>query len=138
MASVPDVRQALKTALTGITALTSAFPDGYRVSAYPLSNPTPPQIVITEFGILKHQAMNNGAEWWTVGIKAFLAMTTDTISVQTADEFLDNDPISPAIEADGTLGGLVSDLIVDTVDQRYWDSTKGTLAGVEYQVRILV
>ena len=140
MASVAAVRAQLATDLSSLPALSGVFPDGYRVSAYPLSNPTPPQIEIAQFGIQKHQAMANGAEWWTCIVRAYLAVTTDAISLQTADEFLANDPISAAIEADPTLSGLVADLQVDRADQRFWEhpALRATVAGVEWQLRILV
>ena len=140
MASVAAIRAQIVTDLTGISALTSAFPDGYRVSAYPLSNPAPPSIEIAEFAIERHQAMLDGVEWWSCNINAYVAVTTDVVSLQTADAFLDDDPISGAIEADRTLGGLVSDLIVDRTIQRQWvhPALQTPLAGVEYQLRILV
>jgi hypothetical protein len=140
MASASAIRAALVAAMTNIPALNAAFPDGYRVSGYPLSNPTPPQIEVAQFGIEKHQAMNNGAEWWTCSIHAYLTVTTDAVSLAAADAFLDNDPLSAAIEADKTLGGTVSDLQVDRIDQRYWDhpQLQAPLAGAEYQVRFLI
>ena len=140
MASVAAVRARVAADLNNISALTAAFPDGYRVSAYPLSNPTPPQIEVAQFGIQKHQAMANGAEWWTCIIRAYLAVTTDDVSLQTADAFLADDPITEAVEADPTLGGLVADLIVDRVDQRFWDhpAQRSVVAGAEWQLRIFV
>jgi hypothetical protein len=140
MAQIKEIRAELVTLLTGVAALTSAFPDGYRVSAYPASNPTPPQIEIGQFSVEKHQAMANGAEWWTANINAYVAVTTEDVSLETADAFLENDPVSAAIEANRTLGGLVSDLIVDRAYQRSWvhPALKAPLAGVEYQLRILV
>ena len=140
MASVSAIRAQLVTDLTGISALTAAFPDGYRVSAYPVSNPTPPQIEVAQFGIQKHQAMANGAEWWTTIVRAYLAVTSDAESSKLADAFLASDPVSAAIEADRTLNGLVADLIVDRVDQRFWDhpQLQSPLAGAEWQLRIFV
>jgi len=84
--------------------------------------------------------MRDGAEWWTCAIHAYVAVTTDEISRATADAFVDNDPVSAAIETDRTLGGLVSDLIVDRTIQRDWNhaALNSVLTGVEYQLRILV
>ena len=142
MASVSAVRARIAADLApaNLPVLAAMFPDGYRVSAYPLSNPTPPQIEVAQFGIQKHQAMANGAEWWTCIIRAYLAVTTDDVSLQTADAFLADDPVTEAVEADPTLGGLVADLIVDRVDQRFWDhpQLRAPIAGVEWQLRILV
>lgn len=140
MASVAAIRAQLVTDLTGISALTTAFPDGYRVSGYPLSNPTPPQIEVAQFGLQKHQAMHNGTEWWTCIVRAYLSVTSDVVTLETADALLAADPISAAIEADRTLNGQVSDLIVDRVDQRFWDhpQQKSVLAGAEWQLRILL
>ncbi|HET6917179.1 MAG TPA: hypothetical protein VFH56_13890 [Acidimicrobiales bacterium] len=142
MASVSAIRAQIASDLTGISALTSAFPDGYRVSAYPVSNPTPPQLEIAQFGIQKHQSMTGGstAEWWTVIVRAYLAVTSDSESLKIADSFLASDPVTAAIEADRTLNGQVSDLIVDRADQRFWDhpQLRSVLAGVEWQLRILL
>jgi hypothetical protein len=140
MASVAAVRAELVTLMSGISALTTGLGATYHVSAYPTSNPVPPQIEVGRFSIEKHAAMLDGVEWWTCPIEAYVAITTDAISWQTADAFLDNDPISAAIEANRTLGGLVSDLIVDRADQRSWvhPQLQAPLAGVEYQLRILV
>ena len=143
MASVADVRAAIAADLApaNLPALAATMPDGsYRVSPYPTANPTPPQIEVAQFGILRHQAMSEGAEWWSCIIRAYLAVTSDTVSLQVADEFLNNDPISAALDADRTLGGLVSGVIVDRADQRFWDhpAQRTILAGVEYQTRILL
>jgi hypothetical protein len=140
MASVAAVRAALATQMTGISALTTAFNGPYYVAAYPTSNPTPPQIEIGRFSLERHAAMLDGVEWWRCSIEAYVAITTDALSWQTADAFLANDPISAAIESNRTLGGLVSDLIVDRADQRAWKhpALQADLAGVEYQLRILV
>lgn len=139
MASVSAVRARLATDLTGISALTSAF-GSYRVSPVPVAVPVPPQIEIAEFGIQKHQAMSNGAEWWTCVIRGYLALTTADVSFEAADAFLASDPVSAAIEADRTLNGLVSDLIVDRADQRSWSHPQvaSGLIGVEWQLRIFV
>jgi hypothetical protein len=140
MASVAAVRAALVTTMSGISSLETGLGASYQVSAYPTSNPTPPQIEIGRFSLEKHQASQNGVEVWTCPIQAYVAVTTDAISWETADAFLDNDPVSAAIEANRTLGGLVSDLIVDRADQRSWvhPQLQAPLAGVEYQLRILV
>lgn len=140
MSSVASIRAQIAADLSNISALNTAFPSGYQVSAYPVANPTPPQLEVAQFGIQKHQAMGGGAEWWSCVIRAYLAVTSDTTTLEAADAFLEDDPITAAIEADQTLGGLVSDLIVDRADQRFWDSPtlRAVLAGVEYQLRILL
>lgn len=139
MASVAAIRAQLASDLTGISSLDTAF-GSYRVSPVPVAVPVPPQIEVAEFGIQKHQAMTNGAEWWTVLVRAYLALSTADISFESADAFLADDPISAAIEADETLGGLVADVIVDRVDQRSWThpQVSGGLIGAEWQLRILV
>ena len=139
MASVSAIRAQLATDLTGISALTSAF-GSYRVSPVPVAVPVPPQLEVAEFGVQKHQAMANGAEWWTCSVRGYLALTTANISFEAADTFLVNDPVAAAIEADRTLAGLVSDLIVDRADQRSWThpQLQAPLIGVEWQLRIFV
>lgn len=140
MASVKSTRAAIASALTGLSALTTALGVSYRVSAYPMSAPTPPMIEVAQFGLAKYQAMGDGVEWWTCVVRGYLVVVTDTISLQQADEFLEDDPVTAALIADPTLDGNVSDLIVDRADQRFWDhpSLEAPIAGVEWQLRLLV
>ena len=118
----------------------TALGTGYQVSAYPLSAPTPPCAEVAQFGVTKHQAMQNGAEVWTCVVRAYVAIAVDVVSQQAADAFLDDDPVSAAIEADQTLDGNVSDLIVERADLRFWDhpSLQAPIVGVEWVIRILL
>jgi len=140
MASVKDTRAAIAAAVTDIAALTSALGTTYRVNAYPQSAPTPPTIEVAQFGIAKFQAMGDGVEWWTCLVRGYLVVVTDTVSLQQADEFLEDDPVMAALMEDPTLGGNVSDMIVDRADQRFWDhpSLETPIAGVEWALRLLV
>lgn len=140
MASVKDTRAAIAAAVTNLSALTTAIGAPYHVSAYPLSQPTPPQLEVAQFGIQKYAAMGDGAEWWTCVVRGYLVVVIDPVSLQQADGLLEDDPVTAALEEDPTLGGNVSDLIVDRADQRFWDhpSLEAPIAGVEWAVRMLV
>lgn len=140
MPSVRAVRTALANALTNVSAIETALNgSSYQISKHPLADPTPPVIEIAQFGQTKHQAMGAGAEWWTCSIRAYVALVTDDASQDLADGFLDNDPVTAALEADTALNRGGSALIVDRADQRFWDRHDGrVVAGVEYELRLLV
>ena len=133
---------ALKTLRqTLATNIANALGPGFTVNAYPLSAPTPPVVEIAQFGFNPHEAMHRGVQTWTCIVRAYLSVVSDLASQQTIDDdFFNNDPITAAIEdTDKTLGGLCDDLIVDRVDQRFWDHPNGhILAGGEWLVRILI
>ena len=133
MASLADIRTAIATTLQ------TALGDGYTVSPYVLSTPSSQAVQIVPGIINKHAAMGDGAEWWHMRIQAFLGMTTDVGAQVNADLFLEDDPISAALETNPTLSGACDDLIVDTVEYRVWEHRSvGLIVGAEYQLRILV
>lgn len=133
MASLSGIRTALATTLQ--TALGS----GYTVSPYVLSSPSSNAIQIVPGKIEYHAAMGNGAEWWNFLVQAFLAMTTDEGAQAAADEFLENDPVKAAIEANRKLGGECDDLIVTQAEYRVWEHRSvGMVIGAEWKVRLLV
>lgn len=113
MASVNEIRLGLAANLAAIS--------GVQNTGYLLNNPTPPTLMImpgppgggdfTEY----HQAMGNGLETMTWTVRAEVAVNLDIGSQQKLDAMLDVDgesSVMRAIEADKTLGGLVSDLLV--------------------------
>lgn len=108
MASTKEIRLGLKAALE------AAFPEGYQISAYALSSPSPPAFEVVPGRIGYHQTFGDdggGLRAWSV--VAYFSLTADVASQQRADAFFENDPVKAALEADPTLGGVVDDLIVD-------------------------
>jgi hypothetical protein len=138
MASISDIRTEIASVVSG--ALPASFTKaGAQVSAWPLSAPTPPAGEVGQFGIARNLAMGGVAAYWTCVVRVYVAVTSDQGSQERADQLLVDDPISAALEKNSTLGGAVSDLIVDRADQRFWDRPDGViLVGIEWQLRILV
>jgi hypothetical protein len=102
-----QIREGIKTALSTI--------EGVQVSAQFLSNPTPPAIHVFPPSGQYHRAMGNGHTDWNLTVQAFAAMTSDIGAQKLLDKFIaDAGPYSvrQAIEADGTLGGVADDTIV--------------------------
>lgn len=108
MASTKEIRLGLAAALK------KAFPEGYQVSAYALSSPSPPAFEVIPGLIRYHQQMGADGgglrEWSVVG---YFSLSSDIASQQRADEFFEDDPVKAALEEEPTLGGVVDDLIVD-------------------------
>lgn len=135
MASVKTIRTNLAKIVQ------AALGDGWQVSHVPVSAPAPQAAEIAQFGIQKHAAMGvETGQWWTCVVRAYVAVTVDVASQDNADALLENDPVTVAIEADPTLSGACSDLIVDRADQRFWDhpAYASPIVGVEWQLRILI
>lgn len=113
MATLQQVREGLATNLSSIS--------GCQVSAYLLSNPTPPALEVypdpTE-GIEYHRAMGNGLATYTMAVRGIVAASTDIGGQKNLDEWLEpsgSSSVKAAIEADRTLGGAVKDAYVRDV-----------------------
>lgn len=108
MASFTDIREALAATLATI-------PDLHE-SAYMLANPTPPsaEILVTE-GAEYDMTFHRGIDPLVFTIRVLVAFTSDIGSQKRLDKMRDPSgvySIKAAVEADKTLGGLVSDLRV--------------------------
>jgi len=138
MASIKAIRNQLAADVKA--AVNTGPSDAWNVQPYPRSAPVPPFIEIGQFGITKHAAMQNGAEWWRCVIRAYVALAQDDGSQMRADELLENDPISTKVEADRTLNGNIDDLIVDSIDTGFFSRQDGQAlyVGVEWQLRLLI
>lgn len=89
--------------------------DGVQVSAWMLASPTPPAIHIVPPAIDYHQAMANGFAELTFTVQAFVALASDIGSQKRLAQLrapTGSGSIKAAIEADGTLGGIVKDSVV--------------------------
>lgn len=110
-AGLKEIRLGLADALSVI--------EGLSVSAYIQGDPTPPfaQVVPdeTEF----HQAFDDGAESWGLIVQLVVAMGSDRGAQERLDRFLETEgpeSVKAALEADETLGGIVSDVTVTSTD----------------------
>lgn len=129
-----EIRQAIATALK------SAIP-GMQASPYLLSNITPPAAAVTRGPITYDQAMVGGVHTWTFIVRAFVSSVTDIGSQRLLDEYLSAEgdlSIKAAIEADITLGGIVSALHVTTAtgEQEFVREGGGPLLFSEWTVEV--
>lgn len=107
MADLTQIREAIAESLRSISDV--------QVSAYLLSNPTPPTLMVTPGEIDYHQALQDGMEMYTLRVQALVAHTGDIGPQQQLDGMLastGNRSIKAAVELEPTLGGLVDDLVV--------------------------
>lgn len=133
MASTKAIRNGLAQALK------DELGDGYQISAYSLSAPTPPCFEILAGRIDYYQAMGNGVNWRGFRVRGFLTLNADIGSQEKVDDFFEDDPVVAALEKDSTLGGVVDDLIVDTAEPVFFDlpSLQSPCVGGQWQLRIL-
>jgi hypothetical protein len=131
MAKLTEIREALATALRTIPNV--------QVSAYPLSSPEPPSAHVVPDAMQLHQSFGpDAAQEWSFRVQVFLAFVEDIGSQKKADQFLEDDLVTDALEADPTLGDLISDLIVDKVEFRMWEPGGQPMVGAEWFIRTLI
>jgi len=140
MGSLAAIRQGLAN---NLATLKTTYQD-MQVSPYVLSNPTPPVIwvkpttgAVTEY----HQAMINGQETWSITVQAFVAGGGDIAAQTLLDELLATSgahSVKAAIEADKTLGGATTDLIVRRCVsyQEYQRADQSMALGAEWIVEV--
>ncbi len=132
MASLTAIRVALAAAITA--------PD-LQVSPWPLSAPEPPTAYIVPDTVDYHTTFGEGEDAgqdWSYRVQVFLALVDDLAAQQEADKFINDGRIKLALESEPTLGGLVSDLIVDSGTFRLWEPGGIPMVGVEYRLRVLL
>lgn len=132
-ATAYDIRNGIATAL-------QAIPD-LQATPYVLANPTPPSAHVMRGQVLYDQAMRGGTHTWTMRVQAFVALTTDIGAQTLLDQFLAPEgtySVKAAIEADPSLGGVVSDLHVTTAsgEQQYVRDQGGPVIGSEWTVQV--
>lgn len=125
----------------GLAANLAAI-DGCQVSAYMLSNPTPPTVHVYPGDIDYDLAMHRGLDKWTLTVQAFVGMVSDQGAQVKLDAFLAPSgatSVKAAVESDKTLGGLVSDLqVVSCSGYRvYARESGGPVLGAEWTVEVL-
>jgi hypothetical protein len=103
------IREGIKTNLDAIP--------GWHISAYMLSNPTPPAIHVFPDEIQYDKAMGRGHDDWWFIVQGFVGMPSDIGAQQRLDTLLASTgaaSLKENVESDCTLGGIVDDLRVET------------------------
>lgn len=114
---------------------------GLNVQPYVLSMRTPPCAEIARGPVAYDQAMGGGVHTWTFTIRCFVASPTEIGAQRRLDELLSAEgdySVFAALEADSTLGGVVSDLHVTgaTGEQEFVGDQGGPLLFSEWTVEI--
>lgn len=107
MALITDIRVALAASLSTITDT--------QVSAYMLSNPTPPTAHIIPGSVEYDQAMGRGIDLLMLTAQVFIGLVSDIQAQKKLDEYLAGSgarSVKQALEADRTLGGACQTLRV--------------------------
>lgn len=133
-ASLTDIREGLAASL--------AVLEGVQVTAHMLVNPSPPAIHVypseTEYDL----TMQRGLDQWTLTVQAVVNSVSDIGSQRKLDEFIapaGSQSVKAAIEADGTLGGIVADTrVVSCTGYRvYARDGAAPVLGAEWSVVVL-
>ena len=106
-ATALEIRTAIAEALRAIP--------GLNAQPYVLGNLTPPTATVMRGPVEYDQAMMGGVHDWTFIVRCYVASVTDIGAQTRLDDYLSaegSSSVKAAIEADRTLGGVVSDLHV--------------------------
>lgn len=137
MASLTEIREGLAEALEKVDF-------DMQVSAYIRGNASPPFAQVVPDETEYHQAMGNGAETWGLVVQIVVALGTDEGAQRVLDEMLESDgalSAKAALEADQSLGGLVSGVTVErTSGYRTYrlGATQAEALGAEWTVSVFV
>lgn len=135
MAATSAIREALRAALAAV------YTD-WQTTAYFLANPSPPSIDVMPGGIAYDTAMARGNDDLTYIVRAIVPLTLDLGSQAKLDTLLDRSgatSMKATLEADKTLGGVVSDLrVTEASEYKVYAVVGGTDAlGVEFTVEVI-
>lgn len=135
MSLLGDVRAGIAANLDSI--------EDVQISAYVLSNPTPPVIWVRPRpeSSTYHRAMGDGLSELVMLVQAYVGTPTDVGAQKHLDRFLDltgPDSVKAAVESDKTLGGVADDLVVQecTGYLEYQRPDGSTALGAEWQVLV--
>lgn len=129
----------------GLAANLSAI-DGCQVSAYMLSNPTPPCLFVSidpAEGVRYDRAMQRGLDEYSLRVHGIVAVTSDQGAQSRLDEWLASrgpGSVKAAIESDRTLGGVADDTHVTAggVDYgEYARETGGSVLACVWNVKVV-
>ena len=140
MAALSAIREGLRAQLAANLDLSPY--SATQISAYGLSNPTPPCIqVIGPEEITYHRAMQNGHADWSITIQALAGLTSDRGAQELLDRMLESTgsaSVRAAIEADKTLGGVVDNCIVRGASgYRQYTTAQGDVLACEFSVAVI-
>lgn len=131
MATLAEIRAGLAANLGSIT--------GLQVSAYVLSNPTPPCVEIVPAEVQYDQALARGMDTVTMTVRVFVGQASDKGAQQRLDLYLAPDgsgSVKAAIESDPTLVRTVADLhVTSATGYRVYGDT--ALLGCEWTVEVI-
>jgi hypothetical protein len=129
---LPDLA-AIRAAL----AANLATVDGLEVSAYAMSNPTPPAAEIVPGETAFHLASQNGLESWGFVVSVFVPTAGGDIGSQQALDALAVQ-VRDALESDPTLAGAAQDVTVQSASgySTYARESGGDVLGMRFQVEV--
>lgn len=135
MATTTQIRTALKAALDRV------YTD-WQTTAYWLANPSPPSIDIMPAGITYDLAMRRGMDDLEYIVRAVVPLTLDLGAQTKLDTLLDATgatSMKTTLEADRTLGGVVSDVhVIAASEYKVYAVVAGSDAlGVEFTVQVI-
>lgn len=112
-----------------------------QVSAYVLSNPVPPVIMVYGPDPVTYDTTLGGTSDLTISVFAYVGMATDIGAQKTLDVYLASagtGSVKAAIESDPTLGGKVDSLrVVSDTGYRQYAMLDGTVyLGCEWSIEI--
>ena len=123
----------------GLAANLAALSD-VQVSAYALSNPTPPCVEIVPAEIVYDKALRRGLDSYVVTVRVFVGMASDVGAQKRLDLILASSgsgSVKAAIESDPTLGGKCDDLRVRSASGYRVYGAEGRLLGAEWDVEVM-
>ena len=111
-----------------------------QVSAYALSNPTPPCEEIVPSSVTYDLALKRGADTYHLTVRVFVGLVSDIGAQKRLDLFLagsGSGSMKTAVELDATLGGACADVRDEssTCTRAYG---KGQNLGAEWELELLV
>lgn len=133
MASLTAIREALAANLDTIPHV--------QVSAYLLSRPNPPCLVVQPASTTYDLAGQRGMDSWRLTVRAYVGAVSDRGAQKRLDRLLAGsgpESVKQAIESDAQLGGAAMDLHVKRLDAyRLYDLGGQPLLGAEWEVEVL-
>jgi hypothetical protein len=129
----------MKAIRTGIARNLAVIPD-LQVSAYMLSNPTPPAVHVLPDTLTFDLAMRGGLHELAMMVQVFVSTTSDVGAQVLLDQYLAPTgalSLKAAIEADRTLGGAVQDTHVQMFTYRQYPRPEGEpFLGADFTVQV--
>jgi hypothetical protein len=132
---------SLAAVRAGLAANLDAIPD-IQVSAYMLSNPTPPAIEIHPSQTDYDLALKRGLDRWRFTVRAFVGLTSDIGAQKRLDRMLassGSESVKAAVESNPSLSGVIEDLRVINASgyRQYLREGASAVLGAEWEVEVL-